>query len=648
MLKGDTNPRRAIGDVEIYDRYAALEDPSGVAFATALDHERSIVESATAALPRALLSEYTSATRDLLRAALPRRKEYAQEILQTSYGTIYIQHSYAHRLHVWIPGYAPFYDLTHFATHGAHFLTIADAGDGGERYELLVYRYGESTPLWSVADVGPAAAFQDDRLYYSRAENILRYPRIYCASLSSGSSAHAEIYYESDPRFQCDIVAPPRQPNVFLRAHNALEQRIGVCTPRGVSWNRDTPSHISVFPISTDIYASDSALYVNGAPHDLPRGQHTTDTAILDDEHIIVATTRAAIPTLYIFNIHTASYSKLWEAQVPQDIVIHTYSSLPSVTITHPAKPNAVYEIRDRTLIHVRENPQPLKLHLVTHSYARSLDGTRVPYTIVAATKKPRKLVVSAYGAYGISSDRSYPKRWLPWLARGYAFVVGAVRGGRDDGDHWYDAARGAPRKHKTFEDAAAVIRAAKRRLNISAGSTVFYGRSAGGMVAATIATHYPHLVCAVYAEVPYLDVLRTTSNPRLPLTTLEYDEFGDPLHDRADFAALRKISPVDTIPRAPSRAPFILLRTALHDAQVLPYESLKFAARARDAGWRVVVGVDADGGHFAGQDAMYAQQATDAAILDQIVGNSGRQTRKLRIHGSTSIKRRRTSSRKH
>jgi oligopeptidase B len=175
----------------------------------------------------------------------------------------------------------------------------------------------------------------------------------------------------------------------------------------------------------------------------------------------------------------------------------------------------------------------------------------------------------------------------------------------------------------------------------------VFYGRSAGGLLAANIAHQYHNLVGAVYAEVPYVDVLRTTTNPDLPLTQLEYDEFGDPRRRPEEYAALQQISPVDTVPFAPKGAPLVLVRTGVHDAQVLPYEALKWAKKLRCAGWNVLVGIDGNGGHFAAADVMYGQQAEDAALITaQLTSQKRRTTRKSgRLHSYVGTRRNRISS---
>jgi oligopeptidase B len=300
-------------------------------------------------------------------------------------------------------------------------------------------------------------------------------------------------------------------------------------------------------------------------------------------------------------------------------------------------------------LLLVKQFPEPLALPYFKHGLAEAKDGVRVPYTVVSAVANPKKLIVEGYGAYGISAHRSYPIRWLQWLVKGYALAVAMPRGGREDGDAWYDGGRTAQRKQNTFDDTAAVIREVQSRLRVKPARTVFYGRSAGGLLAANIAHQYPNLVGAVYAEVPYLDVLRTTSNPALPLTQLEYDEFGDPIRRPREYAALQKISPVDTVPPSTVATPLVVVKTAVNDTQVLPYESLKWSKKLRANGWTVYVGIDGAGGHFAAESSMVQQQAEDAALIDKrLHSESSRslsRSKASRNHTSRGKTRRRASS---
>jgi oligopeptidase B len=226
----------------------------------------------------------------------------------------------------------------------------------------------------------------------------------------------------------------------------------------------------------------------------------------------------------------------------------------------------------------------------------------------------------------------------LAQLERGYAVAVVFARGGRENGDDWWSRSAAlrsaalrsaatkksvATRKEATFEDVYAAIPAIQRRLGIPVERTMVYGRSAGGWVAARVAQHSPPLCAAVFAEVPYVDVLRTTSNPRLPLTQMEYDEFGDP-RKPADYAALLRLSPVDTVPLAFLGAPVVLARTGLHDMEVSPYEAVKWVTKLQGLGWKAFLGVDEHGGHFAAKQQQEIQAAENAAFFDDVLRHTG------------------------
>ena len=138
--------------------------------------------------------------------------------------------------------------------------------------------------------------------------------------------------------------------------------------------------------------------------------------------------------------------------------------------------------------------------------------------------------------------------------------------------------------------------------------------------------------------------MVRTTSNPNLPLTQMEYDEFGDPVRRPEELKALLQFSPVDTVPSAPKNSPFILVKTALNDSQVLPYETLKWAKKLREKNWEVVVGIDG-GGHFVEESKMYRGLAEDAVLLNQALNHKSRGTTRRNTRSAKHFTRHRTSS---
>ena len=117
-----------------------------------------------------------------------------------------------------------------------------------------------------------------------------------------------------------------------------------------------------------------------------------------------------------------------------------------------------------------------------------------------------------------------------------------------------------------------------------NARHTVIYGRSAGGVPVGSIISRHPDgmLVGAAYTEVPYVDMLRDTTNPTLPLTVGEYKEFGNPRESLSNMMELMKVSPINTLPADGAPGVFVLSRVGLLDRQVYAYESFKWIQRLR------------------------------------------------------------------
>jgi oligopeptidase B len=255
---------------------------------------------------------------------------------------------------------------------------------------------------------------------------------------------------------------------------------------------------------------------------------------------------------------------------------------------------------------------------------AHSKDKTKVQYlTCYKKNTKPTKLLAIGYGAYGMpTSVNSMMKGWAPLFHTGWVLVTTFLRGGGDHTESWAKEGQLEGRE-KTIDDFEACILSAQKRFGISAKKTAIYGRSAGGLLLGGTLKRHPNgsLMSAIYAEVPYVDELRTTTNPELPLTVLEYKEFGNPLHSLKDFINVGLLSPANSAAVLGSPEVFVLSRTAENDSQVFPYESVKWIRRLRehdkpsDAPKLCIV--DKDQGHFATPDQMLRERALDLAYLD-------------------------------
>lgn len=272
-----------------------------------------------------------------------------------------------------------------------------------------------------------------------------------------------------------------------------------------------------------------------------------------------------------------------WDGVLVQSFVIKTPSHVPFMI---QATDRIWKEEESKTLV-----PEPierpidfpaLELH---RFHAKSADNTSVPFIVMMERGiKPKALFVYVYGAYGATTPLNWPfQTWYPLLKRKWALVFALVRGGGDIDAAWADAAR-RENRHRSVDDYEAVIRRSQQILRIGADKTVLYGRSAGGVPVGAIVSRYPNgdLAGAAFTEVPYVDVLRTSSNPDLPLTIGEYKEFGNPLNCMIHFRELMKVSPINSMPQGGAPGMFVMTHVGLLDHQVFAYESFKWIQHLR------------------------------------------------------------------
>ena len=229
--------------------------------------------------------------------------------------------------------------------------------------------------------------------------------------------------------------------------------------------------------------------------------------------------------------------------------------------------------------------PIPFKPLEVHKWHATSADGTSVPYVVVYEKgTRPKAQLVYVYGAYGSSTPVQWPHAyWYPLFKRGWAVTYAYVRGGGDNDEAWANQARREYR-HRSVDDLEAVIRASQHRLQLRPTQTVLYGRSAGGVPVGAMVARWPkgELIGAAFTEVPYVDVLRTSTNPDLPLTVGEYKEFGNPRTRVTNFRELLHVSPINSLSAEGAPGVFVLSRVGLQDKQVYAYESFKWIQRLR------------------------------------------------------------------
>jgi oligopeptidase B len=251
--------------------------------------------------------------------------------------------------------------------------------------------------------------------------------------------------------------------------------------------------------------------------------------------------------------------------------------------------PDSIYSVdlqsgRKRKLKQAEiKGPFSPSLYKVQRKEIKGRDGTLIPVSFVYRRDLYKKgknpLFVYGYGSYGISVDAGFSSTRLSLLDRGFIFAIAHVRGGQDLGRQWYEDGK-IYNKLNTFYD---FIDVTKGLVNLGYGEKgriYAGGGSAGGLLMGSVINMEPDLYNGIISNVPFVDVITTMSDETIPLTTGEYDEWGNPANKKA-FSYIMKYSPYDNIDSY--SYPSILVTAGLWDSQVQYYEPAKYVAKLRD-----------------------------------------------------------------
>lgn len=214
--------------------------------------------------------------------------------------------------------------------------------------------------------------------------------------------------------------------------------------------------------------------------------------------------------------------------------------------------------------------------------WATSSDGTKIPMSLVyrKGINKDGKnpLLIYAYGSYGLTIDPSFSSIRLSLLDRGFIYVIAHVRGGEYLGRKWYEEGKLLNKKN-TFTDFIECSKYLIHQNYTSPEHLYAMGGSAGGLLVGACINEAPELYNGVIAAVPFVDVITTMLDDSIPLTTGEYDEWGNP-KDKDYYDYIKSYSPYDNIKE--QDYPNILVTTGLHDSQVQYWEPAKWVAKLR------------------------------------------------------------------
>ncbi|MCJ0977015.1 S9 family peptidase [Rhodococcus sp. ARC_M12] len=326
---------------------------------------------------------------------------------------------------------------------------------------------------------------------------------------------------------------------------------------------------------------------------------HRDDVRVEDIDafagHLIFTYRREALTRMAIWPLTDEGYGEYRELEFDEELYSVGAGSNPEwdqpllrMVYTSFITPGQVYDLDIASGELLLRKSQPVlgkfdAADYVQHrEWATAPDGTQIPLSVIArkdVPEGPAPTLLYGYGSYEASMDPSFSVARLSLLDRGIVFVVAHVRGGGEMGRHWYDNGKTLKKKN-TFTDFIAAAQHLIDTGRTSPQHLVADGGSAGGLLMGAVANLAPELFNGILANVPFVDPLTSILDPSLPLTVIEWDEWGNPLADKEVYDYMKSYSPYENVEA--KDYPSILAITSINDTRVLYVEPAKWVAALR------------------------------------------------------------------
>ncbi|WP_225555141.1 S9 family peptidase [Sphingobacterium bovistauri] len=463
---------------------------------------------------------------------------------------------------------------------------------------------------------GGATWAADNKTFFYTAKNAvtLLSEKIKRHALGTDESKDVVVYDEKDNTNYIGVGKSKDGKYIFIQSQNTMSSEVrylGADNPNGefkLFQPRMKDVIYSVTPLADKfliVSNADGALNfkVSEAPLDKTTKEnwkdfipHRKDVLVqgLDEfkEFLVVSERKNGLTNLSIRNlkdnsVHDLDFGEAAFTVYPSvnreydtDVVRYGYTSMvtPSSTFDYNMK------TKDKTLLKQQEvlGGYDTEQYVTERTFATATDGTKVPISLVYknGTKKDGSapLYLYAYGSYGSSMDPTFSSARLSLLDRGFIYAIAHIRGGEEMGRQWYEDGK-MMKKINTFTDFIDCGKYLIENKYTSKGHLYAEGGSAGGLLMGAVINMAPDLWNGVIAAVPFVDVVNTMLDDSIPLTTNEYDEWGNPNNKEA-YDYMKSYSPYENIEA--KEYPNMLVTTGLHDSQVQYFEPAKWVAKLR------------------------------------------------------------------
>jgi oligopeptidase B len=485
------------------------------------------------------------------------------------------------------------------------------------RYDLFRVRLGEQTPPVLVAEgtAGSAAwsACGNYLFYPTKDDQTLRVDRIWRLDLRSVGALPDMLFHELDEAFSCTVYRTKSKKFLAIATGSSTsdemhilpaDQPLGEWTcfqPRQAQLEYGAAHYQDRWYIRTNAHGAENFQLM-----ECPEVQTTLENWKVVVPHrpdVLLEGMELFADYLVLeerFNGLTRIVIKPWDSTVPEHEVAFQDAAYTAYVGSNPeyqsdwlrmgytslVQPSQVFDYhmatRERRIRKVQQvvggyTPGGYETDRL---WASATDGTQIPISVVrpAGTTGPIPFLVYGYGSYGYSLDPAFSSARLSWLDRGCGFAMVHIRGGQEMGRPWYDRGK-MEHKMNTFTDFVACSEHLVAAEWADAKRLYAMGGSAGGLLMGAVIQLRPEMFKGVVAAVPFVDVVTTMLDDSIPLTTGEYEEWGNPNEPDA-YHRMLSYSPYDQV--SAMDYPALLVTTGLHDSQVQYWEPAKWVAKIR------------------------------------------------------------------
>ncbi|AWB88481.1 S9 family peptidase [Homoserinimonas hongtaonis] len=561
-----------------------------------------------------------------------------------------------------------FFSLGSFDVSGDGTLLLwAVDTEGDERYTLRLRRLaGDSAQLDDEISGTAAGAFFDATgryVFYTTVDDAWRPDTVWRHEVGTPSTADVAVFTEPDERYWVGAGLTRSRKYVEIALGSKITSEVHLLSadnPTGefsVVWPRREGVEYSVEHAVIGgedrllVLHNDGALDFELADVSAadPQGPRRTLVAHRPGirlegvdafaTHLVLEYRREALPRLSVARLdaYAAGGALDWqEIEFDEDLFSsgargNPEWNQPTVRLGYTSfvTPSSVFDYDVATATLILRKQQPVlggydpSLYTQRRDWATAADGTRVPLSIVSRrdVQTPAPALLYGYGSYEHSIDPGFSSARISLLDRGVVFAVAHVRGGGELGRAWYENGKSLT-KINTFSDFVACSRHLVDTGVTTADRLVAEGGSAGGLLMGAVANMAPDAFAGILAAVPFVDPLTSILDPSLPLTVIEWDEWGDPLRNAEVYAYMKSYSPYENV-STDARYPRILAVTSFNDTRVLYVEPAKWTARLREVGAPVLLRTEMGAGHggVSGRYESWQRRAFELAWMLDVMG---------------------------